>query len=133
MMAASRLPDDWLRFIRFLFAGGINTCFGYAAFAFFIWTGLPNDFAVTCSMIAGVAFNFGTFGKVFASRGFTALPAFLGVYGLLLIANIFLLRALVTAGFGPYLGQAIVVAILTPISFLALKRLVFTPAPELHP
>jgi GtrA-like protein len=123
-------PADWRRFSRFLIAGAINTCFGYTAFAFFIWVGLLNDVAVTCSMLAGIAFNFNTFGKVFASRGFNRLPAFLLVYGTLLLANIFLLRALVAADFSPYFGQAIVVALITPISFFALKRLVFTSAPE---
>ena len=124
---------DWIRFLRFLIAGVINTCFGYAAFAFFIWTGLSNDWAVLFGMIAGIAFNFGTIGAVFSSSGFARLPHFLIVYGALLVANILLLRALVASGCGPYIGEAIVVSILTPISFIAMRRLVFVPAPEQTP
>lgn len=123
-------PVERARFLRFLIAGAVNTCFGYFAFAFFIWVGLHNDVAVACGMLAGIAFNFGTFSRVFASNGLRRLPAFLLVYGTLLLANIFMLRALIAAGFGPYLGQAIIVALLTPVSFNALKRLVFASTPE---
>ena len=130
MSISSSLPAEWARFVRFLVAGAINTCFGFTVFALLIWAGLPNEIAVTCSTLAGIAFNFGTFGKAFASQGFRHMPAFLLVYGALLLANIFLLHTLIAAGFGPYLGQAIVVALITPISFFALKRLVFASAPE---
>ena len=133
MMAAFVSPSDRRRFVMFVGAGIVNTCFGYAAFAFFIWAGVGNDLAVLFGMIAGVAFNFGTIGAVFSSRGFSRLPHFLAVYGALLFTNILMLRALVAAGTGPYLGEAIIIALLTPISFVAMRRLVFVPAPEQVP
>jgi hypothetical protein len=129
-MAVTIPPSDWRRFFIFVGAGVINTCFGYAAFAFFIWIGVGNDLAVLFSTVAGVAFNFGTISAVFASRGLSRLPYFLGVYGVLFVANIFMLRAFVSAGTSPYLGEAIVITLLTPISFVAMRRLVFVPAPE---
>ncbi len=115
---------------RFLVAGALNTCFGYAAFAFCIWIGLANDAAVICGMLAGVAFNFGTFRRVFDGKGLRRVPAFMLLYAALLLFNILLLRAFVSAGTGPSLGQAIVVILTTPISFLALKRFVFATASE---
>ncbi len=118
------------RILHFLAAGGLNTAFGYAVFAALIWTGLGHDTAVVLSTIAGVAFNYGTYGKVFAAQGFARLPAFVAVYGALLLANVLLLRAFVAAGTGPYLGQALVLTIVIPITYLALKRFVFAPAPE---
>lgn len=133
MMAATISPSDRRRFFMFVGAGIVNTCFGYAAFAFFIWAGVGNDLAVLFSTIAGIAFNFGTIGAVFSSRGFSRLPYFLGVYGVLFVANILLLRVFISSGTGPYLGEAIVIIMLIPISFVAMRRLVFVPAPEQIP
>jgi hypothetical protein len=81
------------------------------------------------STIAGVAFNYGTYGKVFAAKGFARLPAFVTVYGALLFANILLLRFFVAEGTGPYLGQALVLLLVVPITYIALKRFVFAPEP----
>jgi putative flippase GtrA len=120
--------SETLRIFRFLAAGGMNTCFGYAAFAFFIWAGLPNDYAVACMIAAGAVFNYNSFGHAFSSQGTQRLPAFIGVYGALLITNIYLLRGLVSLGFGPYVGQGIIVILIAPINYLALKRFVFISA-----
>jgi putative flippase GtrA len=119
--------------IRFLLAGGLNTLFGYSAFAMLIWVGAGNDIAVIISTIAGVAFNYGTYGKVFASHGFARLPAFVAIYGALLLANILALRFFVAAGTGAYLGQLFVLILIVPITYLALKRFVFAPKPEQRP
>lgn len=124
----SAASTDTIRVFRFLAAGGVNTCFGYAAFAFFIWIGLPNDYAVTCMIAAGMVFNYHSFGKAFSAQGFSRLPAFAAVYGTLLVANIYMLRALVSVGFGPYVGQGIIVLLVAPINYLALKRFVFITA-----
>ena len=125
-----RMSAERVQFLRFLAAGVLNTCFGYSAFALLVWIGLPNDFAVICGMLAGMAFNFGTFRRAFSGQGFSRLPAFVLVYGMLLLSNILVLRFLVSAGFGPFVGQAIIVALITPISFFALRRFVFSAAPE---
>ena len=130
MIASFASLSERTRFLNFVGAGVVNTGFGYAVFAFFIWAGVGNDFAVLMSTIAGVAFNFGTISAVFESRGFSRLPYFLGVYAVLLVANVLMLRTFVSWGSGPYLGEAIVIMMLTPISFLAMRRLVFAPAPE---
>ena len=58
------------------------------------------------------------------------LPAFIAVYGALLIANILVLRFLVVAGTSAYVGQALVLILIVPITYLALKHFVFAPAPE---
>jgi putative flippase GtrA len=132
-MTAPAIRDaERRRFALFLGAGVVNTLFGYCAFAFFLWVGVGNDLAVLFGMISGIIFNYGTIGAVFAARGFGRLPHFLAVYGALLVANILLLRFLVANGFNPYLGEALIVAILTPISFL-MMRAVFAPVAEQNP
>jgi putative flippase GtrA len=132
-ISARQVLSERRRFLAFLGVGVINTCFGYAAFAFFLWIGFDNDLAVLFGMVAGILFNYGTIGAVFASRGLARLPHFLAVYGSLLVANIFALKALTSAGMNPFFGEAIIIAFITPISFLAMRRFVFPPAPELHP
>ncbi len=129
-MASAAIPTDRRRFLMFIGAGVINTCFGYTAFAFFRWVGFGNDLAVLFGMIAGIAFNFGTIGAVFSSRGMSRLPYFLGVYGILLLSNMLALRGLVALGVNDYLGEAIIVVLLTPISFIAMRLFVFPTAPE---
>jgi putative flippase GtrA len=119
-----------MRFLHFLVAGGLNTLFGYSAFAALIWAGVSNDAAVIGSTVAGVTFNYGTYGKVFAAQGFARLPAFVAIYGALLLANILMLRFFVTTGTSAYVGQALVLILIVPITYVALKRFVFAPAPE---
>lgn len=132
MSAPTASNGEGRRFALFIGAGMVNTLFGYCAFAFFLWAGLGNDLAVLFGMIAGIIFNYGTIGAVFASRGFGRLPYFLAVYGALLVTNILLLRFLVARGMNPYLGEALIVAVLTPISFLTM-RAVFAPLKEQKP
>lgn len=127
------MSSEHTRILRFLIAGGLNTAFGYAVFAALIRAGLGHDAAVVISTIVGVAFNYGTYGKVFAAQGFGRVPAFIAVYAALLLANILLLRTFVAAGTSPYLGQALVLLIVVPITYLALKRFVFAAQPETLP
>jgi putative flippase GtrA len=114
----------------FLAAGALNTCFGYAAFALFLWLTGSKELAVLLSTAAGIAFNFGTYGTVFARNGFGRLPHFIAFYLLLLAANILLLRLLAGAGMNPYFAQAIIIVLVTPISFVTMRALVFPAAPE---
>ncbi|MDE2596948.1 MAG: GtrA family protein [Sphingomonadales bacterium] len=116
---------ELLRFGLFLAAGAVNTLFGFAVFAALIALGTGNDLAVVLSTVAGVLFNFQTYGKVFSAQGFSRLPHFVGTYAAILAANILTLRALTAAGCNAYLGQALVVTVIAPLSFLVMRRWVF--------
>ncbi len=129
-MAQASSPADLRRFAHFIGAGLINTCFGYAAFAAFRWMSGNDVIALVCGTIAGVIFNYHTIGAVFATRGLSRLPHFLGVYGGLLLVNIGLLHALTAQAVNTYLAQGLIVLLLTPVSFLAMRRFVFAAAPE---
>lgn len=118
------------RFALFLGAGAVNTLFGYSAFALCIALGMPNDLSVLVCTIAGALFNFRTIGAVFAANGLAALPRFVIAYALIAPANMLLLRVTIALGAGAYLGEALVIAILAPISFLAMRRFVFPAARE---
>lgn len=121
---------EWRRFALFMVVGAVNTGFGYAAFALFMWVGFGRDMAVVLGTIAGVVFNFRTIGAVFAAHGVSRLPHFVAAYGLLLGANLALLRLVTAIGVGPYPGEALVVLVIAPMSFLIMRRFVFGSAAE---
>jgi putative flippase GtrA len=125
MMRLSLIKAERRRFIIFIAVGILNTLFGYGAFALFLLAGLSNDLAVLFGMIAGILFNYATVKQVFSAHGLTRLPHFLVAYAVLLIINISSLRLLSSQGVNAFLGEAIIVICLTPISFLAMRFLVF--------
>jgi putative flippase GtrA len=127
--------NAWTRrhVLLFLAAGGLNTCFGYAAFVVFLWLGNSKEVAVVLGTAAGIAFNFQTYGAVFSRSGFGRLPHFVALYLVLLGANILLLRLLTASRLSPYAGQAIIVVLSTPISFVAMRTVVFPAADEARP
>lgn len=114
-----------MKFLGFLAVGGLNTLFGYAAFAAALFTGLPPEIAVVASTIAGILFNFASFGTLFGSRAATRFPRYLVTYGVLLAANIVLLKMLMAVNVHPLIGQGIVVILLAPVSFVMMRRFVF--------
>ena len=70
------------KIILFFIIGGINTIFGYAIFAFFLWIDLHYSIAALLSTISGILFNFITFGRfVFDNKAYSNLPKFTLVYG----------------------------------------------------
>lgn len=131
MTQALRRLGDPREFILFLMAGGLNTCFGYAWFALMMWIGAGSVLAVILATIAGVLFNFRTYGAVFAAEGFARLPHFILIYFLIIPANLGMLHFLGSAGSGPYLGEAVVIMVIAPISYYAMRRFVFLPAGKL--
>lgn len=129
-MAALRSGADLRRFALFLATGGINTLFGYAAFALLIWLGTPNTPAVVLSTIAGVVFNFHTFRRVFTAQGLSRLPRFVGMYAVIMAINVGLLHLLARAGLNAYLAQALIVAAIVPCSFFVMRGYVFNVREE---
>ena len=117
------------RIFLFLVAGLVNTGFGYGVYSLAVWAGIAPMVAVIVSTVAGVAFNFRTLGAVFAARGFDRLPHFVGAYALLAPLNIALLHAAQAAGAGPYLGEALALAVVVPLTYLAMRLFVFPAAP----
>ncbi|HEX7820345.1 MAG TPA: GtrA family protein [Sphingobium sp.] len=118
------------RFLGFLLAGGINTLFGYGAYSGLVLLSLPPHIALTVSSTTGVLFNFLTTGTVFRSRNPRLLPRFLIVYAVTLALNMLLLDLLMRVGLGPLLAQAFALPIVTPLTFLAMRRFVFMARPE---
>jgi putative flippase GtrA len=75
--------------VRFVLVACLNTLFGYGTFALLIFCGLHYPFAILISTIAGVIFNFKTYGLlVFNSNANRLIIRFVVVYLLVYICNV---------------------------------------------
>jgi putative flippase GtrA len=117
------------RFVRFLIVGGLNTLFGYLVFAALIFARVPYPAAAFLSTVAGLLFNFKSYGTlVFGSGDNARIVRFLAVYGVCYLLGLALL-ALGEAHGVSVLAVAAVAAIpLAGISFLLCRRFVFRGA-----
>lgn len=114
-------------FLRFLLVGGVNTVFGYSVFALFIILGFPYVLAALLSQICGILFNFKTTSTiVFKNRENRLICRFFGVYLFTYLLNIGLLKLFDMAGVGSLIAQAIIVLPMAVVSFLLLRKFVFS-------
>ena len=121
---AAKLHDR--RFVRFLVVGALNTLFGYGVFSLLVLTGLGAGLSLFVATVLGVLFNYVTTGRlVFAARGLGRLPWFVAVYGLTFLINLWSLKGLASAGFSPFLAQALLLPFVTILAFVLNKTFVF--------
>jgi putative flippase GtrA len=119
------------QFIKFLLVGGLNTAFGYLSFAFFNFI-IGNAYvAVPVSTVAGILFNFKTYGNfVFKSKDHSKAYKFFAVYLSLIGFQLISLKWLFDLGItNSYLAVGIMVLPMSTISFVLMKRFVFTTPP----
>jgi putative flippase GtrA len=118
---------DVHKLLRYLIAGGLNTAFGYAAYAVLILAGAPIGLAVAGANILSFFFNFFSYGRlVFGQTSHRLLPRFLLVYISLAGVNIVMLQGLAAFGVGALLAQALLVPVLVSIGFVGMRLFVFT-------
>jgi putative flippase GtrA len=104
--------------IKFLGAGILNTVFGYSVFAILLFIKFPYLIALFIANIAGVVFNYKSFGRiVFDDHGnLWIFGRFVIAYILIYITNAVLLRIwVVDFLLNPYFGQVLCI----PISVLS--------------
>jgi putative flippase GtrA len=115
------------RFIRYLMAGGVNTLFGYSVFALLVYIGADHYIAIFFSSIAGILFNFQTFGVlVFRNNSRRLIWKFVAVYCFLYLVNVTLLYFLVALSINVYVSNAIAVMFTAGIGFYLNRRYVFS-------
>lgn len=115
-----------LKFIKFLFAGGLNTIFGYSIFAILIFSGFHYTLAVFFSTMLGIFFNFKTIGKiVFKNNSNKLIFKFIGVYTIIYLLNILFLKILKSYNFDIYLAGALLIIPMAMLSFILNKKFVF--------
>jgi putative flippase GtrA len=121
--ALSRVPGR--RFVTYLLVGGLNTVFGYGAFAVLFVAGLHYAAAAALATVLGVLFNFQTTGRiVFKSRDPSLLFRFVGVYGVMYVVNVGALR-LLQGKAEVLLVQACLVLPMAALSFVLHQRFTF--------
>ena len=117
------------RFLRFIVVGGVNTAFGYGAFALLILIGAHYAVAALISTICGVLFNFQTTGRlVFENRDSALLLRFVGVYAIGYVTGVLLLRLSKALGVDILLAAAVLAFPMAVFSYTLNRLLVFRAA-----
>ena len=99
--------------IKFLFAGGLNTVFGYSIYVIFVFVGIPYLVSLLMATILGVIFNYHSFGRiVFPSLGgMVAFRRFIAAYSTVYLINAIALEMLTNnLQLGPYAAQVICIS-----------------------
>ncbi|WP_442947651.1 GtrA family protein [Nostoc sp.] len=114
------------RFIRFLIVGGINTLFGYSIFSLLIILNFRYEIAALISTICGVLFNFKTTGViVFKNKNNTLIFKFIGVYTIIYLLQVFLLKQLLAYKINLFIAEALILLPLALVSYILNKIFVF--------
>jgi putative flippase GtrA len=127
MLQFAELPmAEFVRVVRFIVVGGVNTAFGYASYALFVACSMPLWLALVASMVAAFVFNFFTYGGlVFKDVSRRNLPRFLAFYTAFATVNYGALRILDALGIKPMLGQALLLPLLAVTCYAGLQLFVF--------
>ncbi|MBT3476098.1 GtrA family protein [bacterium] len=113
-------------FLLFLCVGLLNTLFGYSIFAFFLWIGIHFSIAALISTIAGVLFNFSTFGRiVFNNKSYSNLPKFTAVYALNYFLGVGVLYYCDELNYNLYFIQALLLVPTAILRYLLMKYFVY--------
>ena len=115
-----------IQVIRFLCIGALNTLFGFTIYSLLIMLGFSLSAAIIVSTIAGVLFNFLTYGKfVFMNLSKTVFPKFILFYMFLTSINYALLLGLKGIGLGPIFSQLILLPAITSFGYFGMKKIVY--------
>jgi putative flippase GtrA len=123
--SALRRPHNWVQLAKFCTVGAVGYGVNLAVYATLIDAGLHYNLAAACSFLVAVTNNY-TWNRIWTFRGQRGHVGYQGlrffVVSLLALgANELLLTALVAAGAGKVVGQAIAIVLVTPINFVGNK------------
>lgn len=120
------------RVVRFLGIGMVNTLFGYGVYAGLIFVKLPTLLALFMATVAGIIFNYFSFGHVvFRVRGgWRVFAKFVIAYAMVYTINAVLL-SLLTHGqyFNAYMAQAACVLPSVAMSWILMNWWVYKGSP----
>lgn len=117
------------RFLRFLATGVLNTAFGYGVYALLVALGVPYLAALALATIAGIVFNFFSFGRLAFRVAPRAgdFPRFIAAYAASLGFNAVLLWALhQKAGLGTYVAQLVCIPPTVLATYMLLNHWVYS-------
>lgn len=126
-MVKCQWHPSFLRLIRFLVVGCINTLFGFGVYIACIFLDSSVPIALLLSMILGTLFNFFSTGRyVFSRFSFHLLPRFLICYLFIYILNMFLFEVIFLKITNKIFAQAILVLPLAVLSYFLMNKFVFS-------
>lgn len=118
--------------LRFLATGVVNTALGYGVYAVLVAASLAPAAALVVSYAVGILWNFFSHSRfVFGNRGLSRLGAYVLTYLALFAVNWGLLRAVLAAGVGPLLAQALLTPLMAILAYLAIGRVLTGRIPAL--
>lgn len=126
-MRAHRLCSD-PRVVKFVGAGLLNTAFGYGVYSVLLYAGLPYLWALLASTIAGVVFNYFSFGRLVfqADKSWLMFGRFVIAYASIYCVNaVLLMQLLKHFPVGPYIGQIICIPVSVVMSWIVMKHWVY--------
>ncbi len=111
---------------NFIFVGIINTIFGYSIYALLIFLGLNYILAVLFATVLGVLFNFKTISKyVFESNDKNLIFKFVGVYFVVFVVNVLLIKIFKLFNINDYLAGLVCILPVAILSFILNKFFVY--------
>jgi len=116
------------RLPRFLATGLLNTAFGYTVYAALVYLGLSYLAALLLATVAGVVFNYFSFGRfVFQQQGRTkTFFKFVAAYAVTYVANAAALHMLTAAArLGPYLAQMLCIPLTVILGWILMNHWVY--------
>jgi putative flippase GtrA len=124
VLAAALMRDEtFVRFVKFVLVGILNTAFGYLLYVLLVLIGLPPQFALALSYACGIVWNFFTHARlVFDHQGFGRLPHYAAAYLLLYGGNAIALEGLTRLGLPPLLAQAVILPFAAASAFILISR-----------
>jgi putative flippase GtrA len=124
---AARIAGDTR--IRFLVAGVFNTVFGYSVYAGGIAAGLHYAWAMGIATVAGICFNYCTYGRMVFRAELTVrrFGRHLITYAATYALNIGVIRLCLAAGLSAYAAGAISVVPCAVFAYLLNRWYVFGP------
>ena len=122
---ALRAPHNWLQLAKFCAVGASGYVVNLAVYALLVHSGWHYSVAAACSFLVAVTNNY-TWNRLWTFRGQRGHIAYQGLRFLVvaliaLAANELILAALVSAGVGKVIAQAIAIVLVTPVNFVGNK------------
>jgi putative flippase GtrA len=119
------------QFITFIFVGILNTLFGYALYAFFVFIGMTYPIALLTATCLGVLFNFLTIGRfVFDKFDARYFLKFISLYAVLFCLNLQAISYLEQLLHNLYAAGFIAAMPIAMLSFIMNKFVVFRKSYE---
>jgi putative flippase GtrA len=124
-----RSASEWKRVWRFYQAGVVNTVFGYALFALFVWLGLNIYVAQITAHVIGMTFNYFTYSRYAFAGHESSKVRFVASYAFNYLLGLGGLAAALRVVSSPYAAGLAAVVFVSVVNYFVLKKLVFRAQP----